>query len=257
MLTITIIQTSLFWEHKAANLAMLQNKIESIQEFTEVVILPEMFSTGFSMQPELFAEKMDGETIQWMRSIAIEKRIILCGSVMIEDNGNYYNRFIWMLPNGECSYYDKRHLFTMAKEEEHYTKGTKKLIAQVKGFKINCLICYDLRFPVWSRQEENPFDILLYVANWPEKRSKAWKTLLVARAIENQCYVLGVNRVGDDGNAICHSGDSMVISPLGEVLYHKSDAEDVYTFTLEKESLISMREKFPFLQDGDRFEITA
>lgn len=255
MLTCTLIQTALYWEDVAANLTMLQQKIASISDAKEMVILPEMFSTGFSMQPEVYAQPMDGTVVQWMQQIAMEKRIILCGSVMISENDCYYNRFIWMLPNGEYRYYNKRHLFTMGKEHMHYTKGDSTLIVPVKGFKINCQICYDLRFPVWSRQQGVLYDVLLYVANWPEKRSTAWKTLLVARAIENQCYVIGVNRVGTDGNGIYHSGNSLVVSPLGEVLYHKADEEDIYTFTLDSNTIKSVREKLPFLDDADIFEI--
>jgi omega-amidase len=259
-LTCTLIQTHLFWEDKEANLAMLQNKIENITEYTDMVILPEMFSTGFSMQPQLFAETMEGDTVQWMRSLAIEKRIVLCGSIIIEEQGNFYNRFIWMLPNGTCTHYDKRHLFAFAEEDKHYKAGNKKLINTIKGFVINCLVCYDLRFPVWSRQAKattatNPYDVLIYVANWPQRRNKAWKTLLVARAIENQCYVIGLNRVGKDGKDIYHSGDSMVIDPLGEIIYYKADEEDVFTFTLDKVHVETIRSKFPFLKDADAFEI--
>lgn len=255
-LTITIIQPNLAWENKKANLEMLSQKIESIQEKTEVVILPEMFSTGFSMKPELLAEKMDGETIEWMKKITSSKKIILTGSVIIEDEGKYFNRLIWMLPNGDYGFYDKRHLFAYADEHNHYSAGSKRLIAQVKGWKINLQVCYDLRFPVWGRQQsEAEFDVLIYVANWPERRSIAWKTLLQARAIENQCYVVGVNRVGEDGNKIYHSGDSMIIDPLGEILYQKSNEEDVFTFSLQKEKLAMVREKFPFWRDADPFII--
>ena len=161
-----------------------------------------------------------------------------------------------MLPNGEYGYYDKRHLFAFAKEDEHYSAGNTRMIASVKGWKINLMVCYDLRFPVWARQTSPAeFDLLIYVANWPEKRNTAWKTLLQARAIENQCYVAGVNRVGDDGNDIHYSGESMVIDPLGEILYHKPDEEDVFTCTLEKTKLDEVRNRFPFLRDADQFTI--
>ncbi|GMV77740.1 MAG: amidohydrolase [Chitinophagaceae bacterium] len=258
-LTFTLIQTNLFWENKAANIQMLEEKINNIQPKTEVVVLPEMFSTGFSMQPEQFAESMNGSTLQWMQKIAFEKKTILTGSLMIEENGNYYNRLIWMLPNKQFGYYDKRHCFAFAKENEHYTAGNKRLIASVNGWKINVQICYDLRFPVWARQTMNnntaEYDVLIYVANWPQRRSYAWKTLLTARAIENQCYVIGVNRIGDDGNKIYHSGDSMVINALGEILYHKENEEDVFTITLQKNELQEIRNKFPFLADADSFKI--
>ena len=266
-LLVTTIQTTLHWENKAANLEMLEEKIIGIKEKTEVVVLPEMFSTGFSMKPELFAETMparsgtdgEGETIQWMRRVAAEKKIILTGSLIIQEEGHYYNRLIWMLPNGQYGVYDKRHLFAFAGEDQHYTAGTKRLIASVKGWKINLQVCYDLRFPVWARQQSQPegpeYDVLIYVANWPERRSHAWKTLLQARAIENQCYVIGVNRVGNDGNGIYHSGDSMIIDPMGEVLYHKKEEEDVFTISLHKEQLQAVREKLPFLKDADGFMI--
>ena len=238
---------------------MLEEKINSIKEKTEVVVLPEMFSTGFSMKPEQLAETMEEETVQWMKRVAAEKKIILTGSVIIKEKENYYNRLIWMLPNGQYGVYDKRHRFAFAGEDKHYTAGTKRLIASVKGWKINLQVCYDLRFPVWARQQSQPdgpeYDILIYVANWPERRSHAWKTLLQARAIENQCYVIGVNRVGNDGNAIYHSGDSMIIDPMGEVLYHKKDEEDVFTISLDKKHLETIREKLPFLRDADGFLI--
>lgn len=267
-LTITTIQANLIWENKQANLQMLEAKIDSIQQPTEIVVLPEMFSTGFSMQPELFSDTMDGETVNWMKRMAITKKIILTGSIIIKDESNYFNRLIWMLPNGQYGYYDKRHLFAFAQEDQHYTAGKKRLIASVKGWKINLQICYDLRFPVWARQSPPlplesglggelipEYDLLIYVANWPQKRSHAWKTLLAARAIENQCYVIGVNRVGNDGNNIYHSGDSMVINPLGETLYQKADEEDIHTLTLQKADLEEVRNRFPFWKDGDDFTL--
>lgn len=281
-LRITGIQTNLHWENKKANLQMLEEKIVSISQPTEIVVLPEMFSTGFSMHPEQLAEKMDGETVQWMKRIAAQKKIILTGSLIISDitplrgvgGEAYFNRLIWALPNGQCGIYDKRHLFAYGDEDQHYTGGSKRLIASVKGWKINLLVCYDLRFPVWSRQsptrreEKGPeasgggdaggtleYDVLIYVANWPERRNLAWKSLLQARAIENQCYVVGINRVGEDGNKIYYSGDSMVIDPLGEILYHKTHEEDIFTIILSQSHLENIREKFPFWKSGDQFLI--
>lgn len=255
-LTITIIQANLFWENKKANLEMLTQKINSITTATELVVLPEMFSTGFSMQPEILAETMDGETMNWMKNIASTKKIILTGSIIIKEENKFYNRLIWMLPTGQYYHYDKRHLFAFANEHQHYTAGNKRVIAQVKGWKINLQVCYDLRFPVWARQaNEAEYDVLLYVANWPERRSHAWKTLLTARAIENQSYVVAVNRVGNDGNNIYHSGNSMVIDAQGNELYHKTDEEDVFTITLQKEALQEVRNKFPFLKDADKFSL--
>ena len=267
-LTITGIQSILHWEDKKANLQMFGEKIIPISQQSEIVVLPEMFSTGFSMQPKKLAETMDGETMQWMKQVSAKKKIILTGSVIIEENGNYYNRLVWVLPTGQVGYYDKRHLFAYAEEDHHYTRGQKRLIASVKGWKINCLVCYDLRFPVWSRQaspltplqrsrEQNAleYDVLIYVANWPEKRVHAWTTLLRARAIENQCYVIGVNRTGDDGNKIHYTGESMAVDPMGEILYCKKDEDDVFTVTLDKSHLEKVREKFPFWKDADVFKI--
>ncbi len=257
-LTLSLVQTHLFWEDKKANLAMLETKIMGIVEKTELVILPEMFSTGFSMKPQLLAETMDGETVSWMKRVAAAKKIILTGSVMIKEDGHFFNRLLWVLPNGTLGYYDKRHRFAFGGEHEEYTSGRKRLTASVKGWKINLLICYDLRFPVWARQQSNEapeYDILLYVANWPERRNHAWKTLLTARAIENQCYVVGVNRVGNDGNGINHCGDSMVIDALGSALYHNAAGEDIHTIVLQKEPLQQIRDKFPFWKDADDFNI--
>ena len=272
-LTITLIQTKLHWEDRQANLSMLEEKINNIREKTEIIILPEMFSTGFSMNAEQLAETMDGTAIAWMKKIAAQKKIIICGSLMVKEDERFFNRLIWMLPNGEYGCYNKRHLFAYGDEDKHYTPGNKRLIASVKGWKINLQVCYDLRFPVWARQnlldsarrkEESgstsltaslEYDLLIYVANWPERRINAWKILLNARAIENQCYVVGVNRVGNDGNNIYHSGDSMVINALGEILYHKAHGEDIFTITLQKNSLEEIRNKFPFWKDADKFMI--
>ncbi len=257
-LSFTLIQSQLHWEDKAANLAMFEKKIMGIKERTEIVVLPEMFSTGFSMRPKKLAEDMNGETVNWMKRVAATKKIILTGSVIIKEDGHFFNRLLWVLPDGNLGYYDKRHRFAFAGEDQEYTAGHKRLIAQVKGWKINLQVCYDLRFPVWARQESKDtpeYDVLLYVANWPERRSHPWKSLLTARAIENQSYVIGVNRVGDDGNGIYHSGDSMVVDALGNTLYHKKDEEDMHTIVLEKESLQQVRDKFPFWKDADNFRI--
>lgn len=287
-LTITTIQPDLRWEDKEANLRLLEERVLSIGQPTELVILPEMFSTGFSMRPEALAETMDGPAMAWMKALAARKRIIITGSLIIEENGQFFNRLIWMLPNGSFGYYDKRHRFAYAGEDDHYTAGSKRLVTSVNGWKVLPLVCYDLRFPVWSRQTpavqpaathpapastDQPatpagtsasqppaepaleYDLLIYVGNWPERRSHAWKTLLQARAIENQSYVVGVNRVGDDGNRIYHSGDTMIISPLGEVLYQAAPKEEVFTLTLQKETLTEVRQKFPFWRDADSFSI--
>jgi predicted amidohydrolase len=257
-LTFTLLQSKLYWEDREANLAAFSDKINNIKDKTQVIILPEMFSTGFSMKPEMLAESMDGPTVGWMKKTAREKGAILTGSVIIEEAGLYFNRLIWMLPNGQSAHYDKRHLFAYAGENQNYSAGQQRLVSSVNGWKVNLMVCYDLRFPVWCRQQFNAdhsaeYDVLIFVANWPEKRRTAWKTLLKARAIENQCYVLGVNRVGEDGNGFYHSGDSSVIDPMGDILYQKADEEDVFTITITKDHLKSVRNKLPFLNDADPF----
>lgn len=258
-LSLSLVQTALVWEDKAANLHHLEAQLALLQGKTQVVVLPELFSTGFSMRTETLAETMDGPTVQWMRAMAQQLQLIITGSVMIKEEGHCYNRLLWMLPTGVLGYYDKRHLFALADEDRHYRRGTKRLIASVNGFKINLQICYDLRFPVWSRQRSTEgapeYDLLIYVANWPERRRLAWMSLLQARAIENQCYVIGVNRIGEDGHHIYHSGDSMVIDPNGEILFTKKDEPCVHTVTISKEQLQGYRQQFPFLRDGDAFEL--
>lgn len=258
-LTITTIQTPLYWEDKSANLAMLAEKINGIRESTEIVVLPETFSTGFSMEPARLAETMEGETIRWMKDLAKSKRIILTGSLIIEEGGQYFNRLVWVLPNGQIGMYDKRHLFAYAGEDQFYTAGQKRLVASVKGWRILLQVCYDLRFPVWARQSsasEGPeYDLMISVANWPERRSHAWRTLLAARAIENQSFVVGVNRIGTDGKGNVHIGDTLVLDPMGQPLYHAADREEVHTITLDKSSLEETRQKLPFLKDADDFSI--
>jgi len=264
-LHITAIQSSLHWQDKAANLQMFEQKIRAIDGYTEVVILPEMFSTGFSLNPAELAETMDGETVSWMKRLSTEKRIIIAGSVIIREGDNFYNRLIWMLPNGQHGQYDKRHLFAYPGEDVQYSAGDKRLSASVKGWRVNLQVCYDLRFPVWARQSNSFFqgnhgtgpeyDLLIYVANWPERRVHAWKTLLQARAIENQCYVVGVNRVGADGNDLQYSGDSMIIDPMGEVIKTSTNTEENLSAILDKDHLQRVRYRLPFLKDADKFII--
>ncbi|HVG14494.1 MAG TPA: amidohydrolase [Chitinophagaceae bacterium] len=259
-LKITLIQSSLHWQDKDANILRFEEKIKSIKEPIHIIVLPEMFTTGFSMEAKSLAEPMNGSTMQWMKRMAKEHRCILTGSIIIQENGRYYNRLIWMQPDGNYGFYDKRHLFANAGEDKHYECGHKRFIASVNGWKINLMICYDLRFPVWARQQANEeggyeYDVLIYIANWPDKRNHAWKTLLQARAIENQCYAIGVNRVGEDANGHHYSGNSMAVDPLGEVLYHKEHEEDVYTVTFQRQHLNAVREKLPFLHEADPFLI--
>lgn len=263
-LTVSLIQSDLHWEDKEANLRMFDEKIYNIQDKTHMIILPEMFNTGFSMNAEKLAEPMSGTTIKWMKQMATKKKVIITGSLIIKEGEDYFNRLVWMLPSGKHGHYDKRHLFAYAGEDQHYTAGENRFIASVNGWKVNLQVCYDLRFPVWARQdvsktlaELNPFeyDVLIYVANWPQRRINAWKTLLQARAIENQCYTIGVNRVGDDANGIHYTGCSMVVDPMGEVLYQQEDKEDIETITLDKKHLADIRQRFPFWKDADIFRI--
>ncbi len=254
---ITLIQSDLHWENKAGNLKMFSQKMEAINESTDLIILPEMFSTGFSMQPEKLAEAMNGETVKWMKEEAKKKNAVITGSFICLENGKHFNRLVWMKPDGTYSIYDKRHLFSMGDENNHYTSGTGRITEEIKGWKICPLICYDLRFPVFSRNSKtNPYDLLIYVANWPERRAHPWKTLLLARAIENQAYVAGVNRVGTDANELYYSGDSAMINYKGEIISKiTSDKEFTETVTLNYEELQDFRKQFPALNDADDFEI--
>lgn len=254
-LNITIIQPDIAWEDKTANLNQYEQHISEIVGIREVVVLPEMFSTGFSMAPEKLAETMDGDSVEWMKRVAKEYRCILTGSLIIEEDGKYYNRMLWVQPDGKMAHYDKRHLFGYADEDQHYTAGDKRLIVSVKGFKICLQVCYDLRFPVWARNKNEEYDVLLYVANWPERRSMPWKALLQARAIENMSYVVGVNRVGKDGNDISYSGDSSVFSPLGELVWQESSQAICHTVTLQRSAIDEARNQFGFLKDADSFII--
>ncbi len=254
-LKITVFQGHLFWENIDKNLQNISLRLAGIREKTDLIILPEMFTTGYSMNAAKLAEPMYGKSMQWMQETAQKFGAVVTGSLIIEEAGHYYNRLIWMRPDGTYAQYDKRHLFTMAKEEDTYTAGTEKLIVELNGWKICPVICYDLRFPVWLRNVDAEYDLLIVVANWPEKRSLHWRTLIPARAIENLAYVIGVNRVGHDGNEVYHSGDSECIDPAGNVVYYKRDEEDVYTFSILAEEVIKARRYFPFLKDADVFTI--
>jgi predicted amidohydrolase len=253
LLHITLIQPDIVWEDEAANLHHYTETIGSIQGPRHVVVLPEMFTTGFSMAAERLAATMDGRAVTWMAEMAIRHRCILAGSLIIEEEGKYYNRMLWAQPDGKIAFYDKRHLFGYAEEDKHYTRGDMRVIAQVNGWRINLQICYDLRFPVWARNQGDEYDVLLYVANWPEQRSMAWRTLLQARAIENQCYVVGVNRVGTDGKGHHYSGDSSVFDPLGEKIWQHAETPACHTVTLQYSRLQQVRTKLPFLNDADKF----
>lgn len=248
----SIIQSDIKWENKIENIANFQKQISLIKD-TDLIILPEMFTTGFTMKPQKVAETMDGETISWMKTISINKNSAICGSIIIEENGKYFNRFVWIEPDGKIMKYDKRHLFSYSGENEYYTKGNSKLIIDFKGFRICPLICYDLRFPVFSRNVES-YDILIYVANWPKKRSYVWKNLLVARAIENQSYVVGVNRIGVDIDNV-YDGHSLIVGPDGEIIEDLFKLGKTFTFEINKTEIESIRNSFSFLNDRDIFEL--
>jgi predicted amidohydrolase len=254
-LHVSLIQTSLHWENPEANLAMFTKKLDQISPATDVVVLPEMFTTGFSMSPENLAEPENGRTLQWMKEMAQKHDIALTGSVIIQEGKHYFNRLFWVYPDGMYHAYDKRHLFSLAGEEKKYRPGENRLVVQYKGFTFLPLICYDLRFPVWSRNDLG-YDVLLYVANWPERRAYYWNQLLIARAIENQSYVIGVNRVGDDGNGIFHSGDSQCLDPLGQTVGRaESGKEEILEVVLSRKTIHEVRETFRFLDDRDEFHV--
>jgi omega-amidase len=254
-LSITLLQTSLHWQSREANLAMLSEKLGTVSPGTDLIVLPEMFSTGFSMAPAGLAEHMDGPSVAWMREKARLYQVVVTGSLIIEEEGRFYNRLLWVRPDGSFEKYDKRHLFRMAGEDQVYTAGREKLVVELKGWRICPLICYDLRFPVWSRNVGNEYDLLLYVANWPAARAQAWKALLPARAVENLAYCVGLNRIGQDGKGIAYAGDSMVVDPKGQALLSAAQVECMPTLTLSKEELTAYRDKFPAHLDADGFEI--
>lgn len=251
-----LIQTPLVWENPTANLAALEEKIATLPEAADMIVLPEMFSTGFSMNAPALAKAMNTTTTRWMKMIAAQSRALVVGSFCVKEEGKFYNRLLCVRPEGTYEAYDKRHLFRMGAEHETFTAGSKRLIIEWKGWRICPLICYDLRFPVWSRQTtDNPYDLLIYVANWPGARAYAWNTLLQARAIENLSYVVGVNRTGADGNAVEHSGGSLAIDFLGEVITDMGHAESEQIVHLEKAPLEIFRQRFPAHLDADSFEI--
>ncbi len=254
-LSITIIQSDLKWQDKIANRNYFGKLLEKTDKKSDLIILPEMFTTGFSMNSKVLAETMDGDSISWMKNVARSLDSVIIGSLIIEENRNYYNRLLWVYPDGNVLKYDKRHLFRMAEENKYYAAGNLKLIVEYKAWKICPLVCYDLRFPVWCRNQED-FDMLIFIANWPEKRNQTWKTLLLARAIENQVYVIGVNRIGTDANDIDYSGDSAIIDPKGNLISDtKPNEESVETVELSLQELNKFRENFPVSMDKDDFRL--
>lgn len=261
-LTVTAIQTPLHWEDPVANRAMLEEKIWKIGEPTDVIILPEMFSTGFTMNATSVAEVMNLETTRWMKQMADQTGALILGSVIIKESNHYFNRLIWMEPGGITRTYDKRHLFRMAKENSVYSGGSSRLVASWKGWNICPLVCYDLRFPVWSRnrwdagRKSLEYDLLVYVANWPQPRVTMWDALLKARAIENLSYVVGVNRVGPDAQGTVYNGHSAVIDPKGNVAWFGDEADTHKTLSLDAGMMLDHRERFPAYLDADDFQLS-
>ncbi len=256
---VTVIQSNLHWENPGANRAIFAEKLAPLAGHTDLVILPEMFTTGFSMNASMLAEPMDGPTVQWLREQAARTAAAVTGSFICREAGNFYNRLVFMRPDGQLDIYNKRHLFGLAKEHETYTPGNARRIVEWQGWKICLLVCYDLRFPVWSRNlaagETGRYDLLLYVANWPERRGHHWRALLPARAIENQCYIAAVNIVGKDGNGHEYSGDSAIIDFSGRKICQISGQEGLFTAKLSLEELQQFRRQLPFLEDADSFQL--
>lgn len=251
---IALFQTNLAWENPAKNRTFIEESIINVDENFDLFILSEMFTTGFTMNPENVAEKMNEETVSWLKKLALKKDSAICGSLVIQENDSYYNRFVFVHPNGKIDFYDKRHLFSLAGEHKKYSKGKEKVIIDYKGWKICPQVCYDLRFPAFSRNHEN-YDLLLYVANWPKVRINAWNSLLKARAIENLSYVIGVNRIGTDGNNHQYNGQSQVLDELGNSILEAQEKQGVFIIELDKEKMLETRQKLNFLNDKDDYEI--
>ena len=251
---VLLIQAPLVWENSKLNRDYFEERINSISENVDLIVLPEMFSTGFTMNPSAVSETMQGQTVLWMQSLAKAKNFAITGSMVIEEEGNFYNRMLFVFPSGEIQHYDKRHLFTLAGEEKVYTAGAQKLIVEYLGWRICPLVCYDLRFPVFSRNVEE-YDLLIYVASWPKVRTTAWDALLKARAIENVSYVIGVNRTGEDASGHSYIGHSQVVNYLGEYIVEPQENEAIFMTKLDKSKLMEMRKKFAFLNDKDAFEL--
>jgi omega-amidase len=253
-LNLTLIQTELHWQDPAANRAMFAEQIAAQAAASDLILLPEMFATGFTLNAEANSEQDDGDSARWLQEMATNHKVTLCGSIVINDGGQYYNRLLWVNPDGKVQHYDKRHLFRMAGEDKKYAAGSERLIVQLGDWRICPLICYDLRFPVWSRGI-NEYDLLLYVANWPAPRRSAWRTLLPARAVENLCYSAGVNRIGVDGNNVPYAGDSMVTDYLGNIQGDAEDRQEALNMTLSLDKLNAYRDKFPAWKDADSYTL--
>ena len=254
-LKIALIQTNLVWANPEENRKNINQKIETISEAIDIIVLPEMFTSGFTMNPQSVAETMSGDSISWLQKLASKKNCAITGSLVISENDTFYNRLVFIHPNGKIDTYDKRHTFTLAGEHNVYSAGTSNTIIEYQGWKICPLICYDLRFPVWARNTEN-YDLLIYVANWPKPRINAWDTLLKARAIENMSYCVGVNRVGTDNTGYDYPGHSVCYDVLGNKLIDfEPDENNIKIVTIEKSSIQKYREKLGFLKDQDSFSL--
>ena len=255
-LDIALLQTRVHWHDAAANRELFEQQIRSLAGPLDVVVLTETFTSGFTQEPEACAEPMDGPTVAWMADMAADANAAIVGSVVIEEAGRYWNRLVWMPPDGNASHYDKRHLFRVAGEHERYAAGHRRLVVAFRGWRICPMICYDLRFPVWIRNRDE-YEFLIFVANWPLPRALAWRTLLRARAIENLCYVAGVNRVGKDGKGIEYGGGSAAVDYLGQPLTEAAAGEAVLRARLDRAQLEKFRDRFPFHADADDFSISV
>ncbi len=253
-LKVALLQVDLAWEDKTANLQKIESFLPKIGKETRLLILPEMFPTGFSMQVERLAERMSGKAVSWMKAIASEENLVVAGSLIIEENQCYFNRFVFAFPDGIVKFYDKRHLFSIGEEDSHFTPGRSRVIIELDGFRILPQVCYDLRFPVFSRNR-NDYDVLINCASWPASRREVWMTLLRARAMENQAYVLGVNRIGVDGEQLSYSGDSLAIDAKGQFLNQPDSNERLIELVLSKTELDSFRSRFPVSYDADDFTL--
>lgn len=254
-LHIGIFQYDISWENIAANKLKIERSISSINEEIDLLMLPETFLTGFTKNGPSFAIEHNDETILWLQNLASKNQMAICGSLYFKEQEKFTNRFLFVHADGKIDFYDKRHLFSLGGEAEQYTEGQEQALITFKGWKISPTVCYDLRFPVWMRNNELKYDLLLNVANWPAKRNLAWTTLLAARAIENQSYCIGVNRIGEDQNRICYQGDSFVYNYLGESILHIKNEEILKTVALSYDALQNFRKQFPFHADSDNFQI--
>jgi predicted amidohydrolase len=258
-LKVALVQSDLYWKDKTANMANLEEKLMNLEYEADLIILPEMFNTGFTMDAHEVGEPMNFTTTKWMKQMAAQMNAVVAGSIVVEEKGSFYNRLLWVSPDGKVDFYDKRHLFRMADEDAHFDMGRQRKVFEWKGWKIMPQICYDLRFPLWSRNRVNDneleYDLIFYVASWPSPRSNAWDILLKARAVENLSYSIGVNRVGEDGNGILYSGHSAAYDFKGETMVFLANKEEILWVDLDKNSLQDFRTKFPAWKDSDRFDL--